>query len=44
MKEIENSGFGKGRRMINKDWVDQNEVGFTLVKLKIHQRAQSSMG
>lgn len=36
MKEIENSGFGEGRRMISKDWVDQNEVVLTLVKLKIN--------
>lgn len=36
MKEIENSGFGEGRRMIYKDWVDQNEVVLTLVKLKIN--------
>ena len=32
MKEIEISDFGEGRRMINKDWVDQNELVLTLVK------------
>jgi hypothetical protein len=32
VKEIEISDFGEGRRMINKDWVDQNELVLTLVK------------